>query len=263
MTRLFVSKVAVSNHRRNLQIYRYLTRSKKGMNDKQIRQLIEAYANRGWNLTVSPTECVAEKLYPGDEVFTTLKADNISEIVDQMDACDQAFLASSNDDESDDFYRPEDEKEDTALAVYVPTEIGHSDIAEAIDVEVEDIEDEIEPEKPEHHTYSIERCKVDLTVEELADRGRLLGEKNSELRLLDEEKKRVAKEYDARMKVCLMEVMRHEAAISSKSEYRPVECIHNYDYDKGLVYTVRTDTGEEISSRVMSADERQGVLFDD
>lgn len=40
-------------------------------------------------------------------------------------------------------------------------------------------------------------------------------------------------------------------------EVRPIRCETYKDFRAGEVYTVRTDTGEEISRRSMSTDERQ------
>lgn len=51
--------------------------------------------------------------------------------------------------------------------------------------------------------------------------------------------------------------------VASKTEYRDVAVEVKLDYDKGKVIKTRTDTGELISERFMTDEEKQTSMLDD
>lgn len=51
--------------------------------------------------------------------------------------------------------------------------------------------------------------------------------------------------------------------VASKTEYRDVTVEVKLDYDKGKVIKTRTDTGELISERFMTDEEKQTSMLDD
>lgn len=57
-----------------------------------------------------------------------------------------------------------------------------------------------------------------------------------------------------------LEARRLEYDVRDRSEERPVECEIVHNYEKSIVETVRTDTGEVVSTRPMLESERQRQL---
>lgn len=98
---------------------------------------------------------------------------------------------------------------------------------------------------------------VMLTDSEVLRFSSALAKESLDLAETDAEKKEVAADFKAK-------ATRHEATIgelsrkiSTRREYRDVECIWEFYWDEGKKILCRTDTGEEIDSRPITEYERQ------
>lgn len=75
-------------------------------------------------------------------------------------------------------------------------------------------------------------------------------------------KKDVMKQINADVSKAAALVSKLGNVVATRREQRDVTVEVTYDYEKGLVKKVRTDTNEEISTREMTSNERQSGLFD-
>lgn len=75
-------------------------------------------------------------------------------------------------------------------------------------------------------------------------------------------KKDVMKQINADVGKAAATVSKLGNVVATRREQRDVTVEVTYDYEKGLVSKVRTDTKEAISSREMTTNERQSGLFD-
>ena len=101
---------------------------------------------------------------------------------------------------------------------------------------------------------------VKLSDELLADRGRELAELRREIDEAEESRKlenNRRKGIIADMEEAAADLLR---TLGSGTELHPVECVISMDFKRRLVVTTRDDTGEEVSSRSMSAEELEGRL---
>jgi len=101
---------------------------------------------------------------------------------------------------------------------------------------------------------------VKLTVEELKARAESAAQTQAELDAAEEEEKTHRAQHKATME-------RHETnlrfallAIRTGTELRPVDVIDRKDFKKGVLETVRTDTGSIVRDRPLSESERQPDL---
>lgn len=94
---------------------------------------------------------------------------------------------------------------------------------------------------------------------ELAKQAAVIVEKIEDL---ENEKKIVAKKYAAEISAIQDELFNLSRKVRNGFERREVVCQIVRDFDEKTVVIVRTDTGEPIESRKMTADELQGKLFD-
>ena len=96
-----------------------------------------------------------------------------------------------------------------------------------------------------------------LTDDELLDRGHRLAAMTQQISETEDrqqaEKKRMKAHldglYDAQAQVATV--------VSAREDLRDVACEVTHDYDAWQVRVVRTDTGELLSARAMTDDERQ------
>jgi hypothetical protein len=105
---------------------------------------------------------------------------------------------------------------------------------------------------------------VALTTTEVADRAKRMSHKLAERDI----KEQVIKEETKRQKTVLKdmetEVRRLSNSVRDGAELRTVQCERRCNYSTGRVQDVRIDTGEVLSERDMTEDERQKDLpFDD
>jgi hypothetical protein len=75
-------------------------------------------------------------------------------------------------------------------------------------------------------------------------------------------KKDVMKQINADVGKAAAQVSKLGNVVATRREQRDVTVEVTYDYEKGLVTKVRTDTKEPISTREMTTNERQSGLFD-
>ena len=104
---------------------------------------------------------------------------------------------------------------------------------------------------------------VDLSDEEIAERKNKLVKAESELQKVTADKAEAMASYNATLKDRRNEIRSCVAAIQTGSEEREVEVYERHDKRRNTVETVRGDTKEVIHERAMTAEERQGGLFDD
>lgn len=100
----------------------------------------------------------------------------------------------------------------------------------------------------------------DLTGEEVNTYSQELASVTTEQAEIEAEKKDILSSFTARLNKCAADRIVLARKITTKKEDRQVECDLDFDYAKGMVYTVRTDTGVTIAQRKLSEDERQQWL---
>lgn len=107
-----------------------------------------------------------------------------------------------------------------------------------------------------------ENLKCILTEEELREVGRRMARSVQEKKEAEDALKNVKKQYeqvitgaDAQINLCA-------SKIQSGYEFREVECEVLRNYESGIIFVVRCDTGEQESSRPMTKEERQMRLED-
>jgi len=100
----------------------------------------------------------------------------------------------------------------------------------------------------------------DLTSEEIATYSQELASVTGEQAEIEAEKKEVMSSFAAKLNKCIADGRVLARKIITKKEDRQIECDLDFDYAKGMVFTVRTDTGVTIGQRKLSDDERQQWL---
>lgn len=103
------------------------------------------------------------------------------------------------------------------------------------------------------------KCK--FTEPEILALGRELAEKNELASQLEAEKKRVVKEFDAKVAEAEAQIQLASGKIQSGYEYRMVECSETFGEPEDNRKTVRRlDLNEIVEVRELSAEETQRVL---
>lgn len=100
----------------------------------------------------------------------------------------------------------------------------------------------------------------DLTENEIATYSQELTKITSTQAEIEAEKKEVMSDFTAKLNKCLADARVLARKITTKKEDRHIECDLDFDYVKGIVYTVRCDTGKTIDQRKITDDERQEYL---
>lgn len=100
----------------------------------------------------------------------------------------------------------------------------------------------------------------DLTPDEINLYSQELAVTTTEQAEIEAEKKEVLSTFTARLNKCIADGRVLARKITTKKEDRQVECDLDFDYARGMVYTVRTDTGVTIAQRKLSDEERQEWL---
>jgi hypothetical protein len=104
------------------------------------------------------------------------------------------------------------------------------------------------------------KLPVKLTNDELLVIGKRLADTELEVVQLKDEKKESMAEFKQREEAVRNNITRLTRALHDGVEWRPVECIESYNYDRGIVETFRTDTYDVVDWRSMSHEERQQKL---
>jgi hypothetical protein len=109
-------------------------------------------------------------------------------------------------------------------------------------------------------TITSMRLPVKLNDDELLARGRQLVENMRKTAAAEEAREVENKKRKSEIELLEEVTARLGGSISSGSEEREVECELRKDYVHGNVTTVRSDTGEVVDERTMTADERQECM---
>lgn len=98
---------------------------------------------------------------------------------------------------------------------------------------------------------------VHLSPDELQERSNELAEKVQQRVSMDATRKNTAKQMKEEIDDMDDRIASLARVVRDKKEGRPVEVIQRHDVPRRLVLEIRTDTGEEVSSRPMSVAELQ------
>ena len=105
------------------------------------------------------------------------------------------------------------------------------------------------------------RLPVQLNEDELRERGDALAGSVQQTAALVEEKKAQDAEINGKIKLSKEITRKLSGNIATKTEDREVECDQTKDFERGIVTTFRSDTGEQVDQRAMTAEERQEEMF--
>jgi len=107
-----------------------------------------------------------------------------------------------------------------------------------------------------------ERLECVLTPEELQQKGRELAEQSQSQQRLEEEKKAIVSDFKAKGDACTSAIGVLSLAISTRREYRQVDCELRYNEPQsGMKTRIRMDTKETIRSEQMTDDEKQDLFI--
>lgn len=114
----------------------------------------------------------------------------------------------------------------------------------------------------ENRITSLIEYKATLNESDLLRIGEyLVGLYAEEARLIMEKKTQASK-YAALLKQNEADRERLIINLRDKEEIREEECLHDYDYESGVLNYISVDSGEVVSSRKITNEERQLNLFD-
>lgn len=109
-------------------------------------------------------------------------------------------------------------------------------------------------------TVTTKVLPVKLTEQEVAEKAKQLALLDQQKKALEEKKKAQASLIKGQVEIVEEEMAELFHAVSKEEERREVECNRMFDYDTGTASLYRSDTGELLESREMTAEERQGEL---
>lgn len=112
---------------------------------------------------------------------------------------------------------------------------------------------------PEETFYRDLRCE--LTDSEVAAVAEELALQVGEREKTETAKASAAAAFGATLKAQAQEIGLLGRKVRDKAEQRAIECQRIADYKQGVMETVRLDTGEVISRRALTVEERQGQLL--
>ncbi len=101
---------------------------------------------------------------------------------------------------------------------------------------------------------------VELTEDELLDRGRRLAECEERARTHEAHAESVKRELKSKEAEITSERSRLAGIVRSRKEPRDVECVATRDFVAGKFFIRRTDTGEVVESRSLALHELQPEL---
>lgn len=105
-----------------------------------------------------------------------------------------------------------------------------------------------------------QKLVCDLNEQEVRQYSNELARLVTEQAEVEAEKKEVMSDFTAKINKIVADSRVLSRKVSTRKEERQVECDREFDYTKGMVYTVRMDTGETIDQRKMTEDEKQERL---
>ncbi len=101
---------------------------------------------------------------------------------------------------------------------------------------------------------------VDLNEKEIATYSNELARVTSEQERLEDEKKSVTSGYKDKIDRLFLDMRTLARKISTKQEMRDIDCEWNFNYRQAMADLIRTDTGEVVAKRAMTAQELQMEL---
>lgn len=101
---------------------------------------------------------------------------------------------------------------------------------------------------------------VNLTEQEITDFSKELARITTLQAEIEEEKKTVTSSYKEKLDRCISESRSLARKISTRQDFREVECEWRFDYDRRMKRLVRMDTWEQVEERKLTADELQDEL---
>lgn len=104
-------------------------------------------------------------------------------------------------------------------------------------------------------------CLVNLKDDEIRARTDSMMEAMNESDNAERTFASVKDEHKSKIKTIQATIQRLRNAITSRIEWRDVECSEVFDYQKNLVHVFRNDTNQKVESRSMTDKERQQNLF--
>lgn len=125
--------------------------------------------------------------------------------------------------------------------------------------------------KNEERSYEGIPAKVEKVSEELScelnpvewnNRAHELADAHAATEAMKDRKKSIMAELNADLKQAEGKETKLSNIVSTNREIREVTVEVTYDYEKGIVSKIRTDSKEKISEREMTTTERQTGLFD-
>ena len=114
----------------------------------------------------------------------------------------------------------------------------------------------------ETRTVKVSRnLKCNLTDERLRELGDIAAFIDADIEKLQSEKKQFIQQNKADLDAAKARQRELLQKIRDKAEYRHTDCIETFDYRINEVAITRVDTGEEVSRRAMSSEERSKTVF--
>ena len=105
--------------------------------------------------------------------------------------------------------------------------------------------------------------RVKLTTEEIVQAGDDLADVIGDAVALEDELEGLKKHFKGRLTEIENKITQQRTKVHDKWEYRKVDCVEIKNNTTGQVVSIRMDTDEIIDERKMTADERQGHLWDE
>lgn len=109
-------------------------------------------------------------------------------------------------------------------------------------------------------TAKTELCKCMLTKEEKLDYGQAMADAQAERTALEGQLTSVKKEYQGKIDAATATAERLGGIIRSGYEFRTTDCEQVMNWSDKTVKVIRLDTGEVVSSRRMTEEEKQMPL---
>jgi hypothetical protein len=114
----------------------------------------------------------------------------------------------------------------------------------------------------ETRTVKVSRnLKCNLTDERLRELGDIAAFIDADIEKLQSEKKQFIQQNKADLDAVKARQRELLQKIRDKAEHRHTECVETFDYRINEVVVARVDTGEEVSRRAMSSEERSKTVL--
>lgn len=105
--------------------------------------------------------------------------------------------------------------------------------------------------------------KVPLTQEEIISAADELAQALADIISLEEELDSIKSDFKSKLKMLEAIINEQRAKVRDKYELRKVDCVEVMSNTNGKAFELRMDTSTIIRERSLTADERQGRLWDE